>query len=84
MTFGGVEADIDFTVTTTTLVRVRIRGNSVLTDTQIAIEITATTSALVTSSGNVWTYLVPGEIEDVAPDSGQNGTMVEITGKNLE
>ena len=83
VTFGGVPAEIDYTLSTNTLIRVRIQENTVAVNTPVPIVITATTSAIVESSGNIWTYLVPGRIASVSPNIGQNGTMLEITGKKL-
>ena len=79
--FGDIPADIDYTASTNTRIRVRIQSSGVTSDTSVAVVITATTSAIVESSGNDWTYLVPGRITSVDPDIGQVGTMVTITGK---
>ena len=37
----------------------------------------------MTSNGNIWTYLVQGNISTVSPGEGQSGTRIEITGTNL-
>ena len=59
----------------------RIQSNNVTSDTAVPVVITGSTLARVSSSGNDWTYLVPGSIGNVQPNIGQNGTMVNITGK---
>lgn len=81
VTFGGVEAEIDYTQATDTSITVRIQSNDVTSDTAVSVVIIGSTMAHVSSSGNDWTYLVPGSIGNVQPNIGQNGTMVNITGK---
>lgn len=81
VTFGGIQADIDYTQATDTEITVRIQSNAVTSDTAVSVVITGSTLARVSSSGNDWTYLVPGRIGNVQPNIGQNGTMVTITGK---
>lgn len=85
VTFGSEQANIDYSLSNNTLIRVRIQEiqENVTADTPVSIVITATTSAIVESSGNIWTYLVPGQIDMVSPNIGQNGTMLEITGKKI-
>jgi hypothetical protein len=83
VTFGGIEAEIDFTATTNSQIRVRIQSNDVTSNMAVQVIITATTMARVTSSGNVWTYLVPGAVTNVQPSIGQVGTIVTIFGTNL-
>ena len=81
VTFGGIEAEIDYTQATDTQITVRIQSNDVASNTAVPVVITGSTMARVSSSGNLWTYLVPGSIGNVQPNIGQNGTMVSITGK---
>lgn len=83
VTFGGIQADIDYTQANDTQITVRIRSNNVTSDTPVPVLITGSTLARVSSSGNIWTYLVPGSIGDVRPNIGQNGTVVNITGKTI-
>lgn len=83
VTFGSMPANIDYSLSNNTLIRVRIQENPVNANTPVSIVITATTSAIVESSGNIWTYLVRGRIDMVSPNIGQNGTMLEITGKKI-
>lgn len=83
VTFGEIEAEIDYTQATDTQITVRIQSNDVASNTAVPVVITGSTMARVSSSGNDWTYLVPGSIENVQPNIGQNGTMVSITGKIL-
>ena len=52
-------------------------------DTPVPIEITADTFAVVSSTGNIWTYLVQGAIQNVQPAQGQEGTRITIDGTNL-
>ena len=80
VTFGGIQAEIDFTATTNSQIRVRIQSNDVTSNMAVQVIITATTMARVTSSGNVWTYLVPGAVTNVQPSIGQVGTIVTIIG----
>ena len=47
------------------------------------ITIVADTSAIVQSNGSVWTYLVEGQVTNIMPPEGQEGTRVTITGTNL-
>ena len=79
--FGDVEADIDFVNSGNSVIRVRIQSNDVTVNTPVRVVITATTMAQVASSGNDWTYLVPGVVEGVDPNIGQNGTFVTVTGE---
>lgn len=79
--FGDIEADIDFANSGNSVIRVRIQSNDVTVDTSVRVVITATTMAQVVSSGNDWTYLVPGVVDDVDPNIGQNGTVVTVTGE---
>ena len=74
---------MDFSSVSNTQISVRIQSNNVMVDTavQVQVVITATTMARVTSSGDDWTYLVPGRVGDVQPSVGQSGTRVTITGK---
>ena len=81
ITFGGVEADIDFTNSINSLIRVRVQPNDVTIDTPVLVVITAATMARVSTNGNDWMYLVPGRVNDVEPSSGQAGTVVTITGE---
>ena len=78
VTFGGIEADINFA--TNSQIRVRIQSSDVTSNTAVQVVITATTMARVISSGNIWTYLVPGAVIDVQPSIGQVGTIVTIFG----
>jgi hypothetical protein len=83
ITFGGVEADIDSTNSNNSVIRVRVQPNDVTVDTPVRVVITAGTMARVSTSGEDWTYLVPGAVSGVEPDTGQTGTVVTITGTNL-
>lgn len=80
ITFGGVEADIDSTNSNNSVIRVRVQPNDVTVDTPVRVVITAGTMARVSTSGEDWTYLVPGAVSGVEPDTGQTGTVVTITG----
>ena len=71
---------MDFSSVSNTQISVRIQSNNVMVDTAVQVVITATTMARVTSSGDDWTYLVPGGVGDVQPSVGQSGTRVTITG----
>ena len=79
--FGDLQAEIDFSNANNTHIRVRVQANDVTADTNVRVVITAETMARVGSSGNNWTYLVPGRVDDVQPSIGQNGTIVTITGE---
>ena len=82
VTFGDLEAEIDNTSASDSQITVRIQPNNVGQDTPVPVVITATTMARVSSAGNDWTYLVPGQVTDVQPAIGQRGTMVTITGRS--
>ena len=80
---GSVQATIDYTQANNTSITVRASANSNTASTSVSVTIVADTNALVTSAGNIWTYLVPGNIDAVLPGEGQEGTRIEITGTNL-
>ena len=84
VTFGDLQAEIDYSNTNNSLVRVRVRSSDVSVDTDVRVVITAETMARVASSGSDWTYLVPGRVGDVRPNTGQNGTVVTITGEHSQ
>ena len=81
ITFGGVEADVDSTNSNNSIIRVRVQPNDVAVNTPVQVVITAATMARVSTSGQDWTYLVPGAVSGVEPDTGQAGTVVTITGE---
>ena len=81
MTFGDTQATVDPSLASDTQIRVRIQANNNSADQPVAVTILADTSAIVASDGEVWTYLVQGEVVDVTPDEGQEGTRVQITGE---
>lgn len=78
--FGDIEAVVDYDSLNDSQVSVRVQANDVVTNTPVQVVITAATMARVESSGNDWTYLVPGRIVNVQPNIGQFGTRVTITG----
>ena len=82
VTFGGIQAEIDSTSSSNTQVQVRIGENDIDTNTPVSITITSNTLATVESDSDIWTYLVPGNIDDVTPATGQNRTRVTIAGKD--
>ena len=81
VTFGDVEAEIDYKSISNSMIRVRIRPNAVTQDTAVPVVITAATFARVSSGNSSWTYLVPGQVADVQPNTGQRGTVVTVTGR---
>lgn len=75
---------MDYTAATNSQIRVRVQSNDVTSNVAVPVVITAATMARVTSSGNDWTYLVPGDIVNVQPNIGQLGTVVTITGESKQ
>ena len=75
---------MDYSDTTNSQIRVRVQSNDVTSNLAVPVVITAATMARVMSSGNDWTYLVPGAIVDVQPNIGQLGTMVTINGESKQ
>ena len=81
---GSVQAAIDYNQANNTSVTVRASANNnTASALNVSVTIVADTNALVTSTGNIWTYLVPGNIETISPGEGQEGTRIEINGTNL-
>ena len=83
VSLGSVEATIDYFQANNTLIVVRASALNNTAATSVPVTIVADTFAVVTSSGSIWTYLVPGEIDTVSPGQGQEGTIIEIRGTNL-
>ena len=81
--FGDTEGSIDEAEANNTqaVVRVGSRNNSM--DEQVTVRVIADTNAIVESDMDAWTYFVEGQILNVQPSSGQEGTRVVITGTNL-
>ena len=83
VTFGGIEASIDYTTSSPSFISLRIGSNSNLTNsTNVTISIISNTYAIVQSSSS-WTYLKEGVIDSVTPSRGQFGSLVTINGTNL-
>ena len=80
---GSVQATIDYNQVNNTSITVRASANTNTVSTNVSVTIVANTNALVISAGDIWTYLVPGNIETVSPGEGQVGTRIEINGTNL-
>lgn len=81
--FGGVEADIIYSLSTNSSITVRVGEYNTLADTSVNITIVADNHAIITSTQLTWTYLKTGEILSVSPSRGQFGSLVTITGINL-
>ena len=79
--FGDIAAEVDSGNTDNSMIRVRVQANDVTVDTPVRVVITAATMAQVGSGGSDWTYLVPGRVGDVRPNTGQTGTAVTVTGE---
>ena len=83
MTFGDIEANIQYDVLTNSSILVRAGLLDVSADTPVSVTIISDTHARVESSRLIWTYLRIGEITSVIPNQGQIGSTVTINGVNL-
>ncbi len=81
VTFGDLEAEIDFTATTNASIQVRVPMNDNTEVEIVPVQIVADTSAIVDSDGLTWTYLVQGQVIMASPLQGQEGTRVTVTGE---
>ena len=80
VTFGGVPTIINYTDISNSSIQVRIQLINNIAETLVPVRIVADTFAIVESTGDIWTYLVQGEVRNVTPSEGQEGTRVNITG----
>ena len=81
--FGDIPAVIDHSASNNSRILVRVQASNNTVDTAVPIRITADTSAIVASSGAIWTFLVQGAITSNQPLEGQVGTIITINGANL-
>ena len=83
VTFGDIEANIQYDVLTNSSILVRAGLFNVSADTLVRVTIISDTHARVESSALIWTYLRVGEITSVIPNQGQIGSTITINGVNL-
>lgn len=83
MFFGDISGTIDYSEVNDSVVRVRVQANNNTAIETTSIRIIADTSAIVSSTDSIWTFLVQGEVATNQPQLGQVGTDIVITGTNL-
>ena len=83
MTFGDIEAIVQYDILTNYSILVRVGLLDVSVDTPVSVTIISDTHAQVESSALIWTYLRMGEITSVIPNRGQIGSTITINGVNL-
>ena len=77
---GGIAAQIDSQGSSEIVVTAGISAQAVSGG---SVVITSISGSIVTAL-NAWNYETPGVIDSVAPNQGQNGTVVTITGTSLQ
>ena len=83
MFFGDILGTIDYSEVNDSTVRVRVQANNNTALETTSIRLIADTSAIVSSIGSIWTFLVEGVVAMNQPQQGQVGTEIVITGTNL-
>ena len=80
---GTAIAEILYEDTSNSSINVRATSLEVTETTPVDVTLISDTNAIVMSADQPFSYLKEGQVNNISPDIGQIGTMVNITGINL-